>query len=164
MKAWKVLLLIGMTFAPVMAKANCFGLAGQRYGVDPLLLKAIAWQESGFRSIVHPTNVNGSTDLGWMGINTGWLPTLAKWKISRERLLNDSCLNVQTGAWVLQQCMKTYGQTWKAVGCYNARSEHKQQRYVKLVWEKLERLKKGEMAQVGDLSASGVRDGGANNA
>ncbi|UTH74248.1 lytic transglycosylase domain-containing protein [Chromobacterium sp. IIBBL 290-4] len=134
------------------AEASCFNLSGGKYGVDPLLLKAIAWQESDFRSITHPANRNGSVDIGWMGINTGWLPTLSRWGITRERLLSDACLNVQTGAWVLQQCMKAHGATWKAVGCYNARSAVKQQRYVGLIWQKWQRLQRGERGDIADTS------------
>jgi hypothetical protein len=33
------------------------------------------------------------------------------------------------GAWVLSQCVRDYGYTWPAVGCYNSRTPSKRDRY-----------------------------------
>ncbi|WP_312715441.1 lytic transglycosylase domain-containing protein, partial [Escherichia coli] len=38
---------------------------------------------------------------------------------TRERLLNDPCICVYTGAWVLAHNFRSYGKNWDSVGIYN---------------------------------------------
>ncbi len=97
-----------------------------------MLLRAIARVESGFNPAAIGKNTR-SEDIGLMQINSSWLPTLARHGISREHLF-DPCLNIHIGAWVLSQNIASMGETWKAVGAYNAHSEDKQQVYVGKVW------------------------------
>lgn len=98
--------------APV--SAFCFEQAGGLYGISPELLKAIARVESGMRpDAVNKSNTNGSIDFGLMQINSQWAD-----RISWDRL-GDPCYNVTVGAWILGDCMRRYGNTWGAVGCYN---------------------------------------------
>ncbi len=79
------------------------------------------------------TNGDGSRDIGLMQINTGWLPVLGRYGISREDLW-DPCTNVRVGAWIMSKNIATYGYTWEAIGAYNARSPEKRMRYAKLVF------------------------------
>jgi hypothetical protein len=100
------------------ASATCWESAAQRHQVDPLLLRAIAWQESrGQPSAVGPLLKDGNRALGLMQINTIHMPTLEKFGISREALF-DPCVSVDVGAWVLADCIEKKGPTWAAVGCY----------------------------------------------
>ena len=112
-----------LSLASQLAGAFCFEEAGQRYGVAPELLRAIAKVESS----LNPAAVNGShaartgsTDLGLMQINSSHLPRLAQWGITREALMTDACLNVMVGAWLLVQHMDRNGQDWNGIGSYNA--------------------------------------------
>lgn len=106
--------------APGVAHATCWLEAGQQYGVETALLKAIAWQESrGYPNAVGPKLPDGNVALGLMQINTIHLPTLAKFGIRREHLF-DACTSQKVGAWVLADCIQRFGATWKAVGCYYA--------------------------------------------
>ena len=57
--------------------------------------------------------------LGVMQINTVHLPVLKQRGIARQDLF-DACVSQTVGAWVLADCMKTFGDTWRAVGCYYA--------------------------------------------
>lgn len=107
---------------------SCMQQAAQRYQVHPHLLWAIAKQESGFNSLASNTNNNGSKDIGIMQINSSWLPTLKKFGISEEQL-REPCININVGAWVLANNIKTHGMTWRAVGAYNAASEDKRTSY-----------------------------------
>lgn len=102
------------------ARATCWEDAGSTYGIDPLLLKAIAWKESrGWTNAVGPLLPDGNRALGLMQINTIHLPVLRQAGISREDLF-DACTSQRVGAWVLADCIRQFGATWKAVGCYYA--------------------------------------------
>jgi soluble lytic murein transglycosylase-like protein len=108
---------------PAAALAHCFEQAGQRYGVPPALLRAIAVVESaGSAAAVNRSHESrtSSRDLGLMQINSRWLPQLAPFGIDEAVLLGDACTNVHVGAWVLSQLFARYGAGWEAVGAYNA--------------------------------------------
>lgn len=126
-----------LAFAPALGWAKCWEEAGARYGVEPALLKAIGWVESrGWTNAVGPSLPGGNRALGLMQINTVHLPALQKFGISREHLF-DACVSQHVGAWILRDCMARFGQTWKAVGCYNTGPGSKnidaQERYVQAV-------------------------------
>jgi hypothetical protein len=114
--------LITVMLGATAASASCWEAAGERYGIHPLLLAAIANVESGFNaSAVNGSHAErtGSVDLGLMQINSTWLPVLARHGITREHLF-DACTSVNVGAWILAGLFARYGATWEAVGAYNA--------------------------------------------
>ncbi len=101
--------------------AYCFDEAGQRYNVSPKLLKAIAKVESSLNhKAINRKNNNGSSDYGLMQINEQWLNRLSKHNITTDDLLNNACLNVNIGAWILALNFKSHGHNWNSVGAYNA--------------------------------------------
>ncbi|MDI1473014.1 lytic transglycosylase domain-containing protein [Thermodesulfovibrio sp. 1176] len=116
---------------------QCFLEAGQKYGIHPNLLWAIAKVESNFNYTALNRNGNGTYDIGIMQINTSWLPVLKKYGLYDERQIWNPCYNIHVGAWVLAQCINKYGYTWEAVGCYNASSKIKRIKYSQKVWEVL---------------------------
>jgi len=97
----------------------CFREAGQRYGVSPLLLGAIAEVESDLDPHALHINPNGAVDIGLMQINSWWLPILKRYGID-PRGLWDPCLNIHVGAWILAGNVRQFGYGWQAVGAYNA--------------------------------------------
>ena len=100
------------------SQAHCWEKIGARYKIDPLLLKAIAWKESrGKADAIGPKLKDGNRALGMMQINTIHLPKLAEYGIFREHLFK-VCTSQEVGAWVLSSCIRQFGNTWKAVGCY----------------------------------------------
>lgn len=110
----------------------CFIAAGHRYGVSPLLLKAIARQESGLNPTASHRNRNGSTDIGLMQINSSWLPTLARHGV-QARDLQAPCVNVFVGAWILASNFQAMGRNANALGAYNARDPAKREAYARQV-------------------------------
>lgn len=119
---------------PVLADdrvAKCFDEASERFGhKNPKVLRALAAQESGGRCPRrHPVNADGSYDIGCMGINSSWLPPLqSKFGIS-EQDLYDPCTNIHVGAWIYAKNVRQFGDGWRAIGAYNATSEHKRIAY-----------------------------------
>lgn len=117
----------------------CFEEAACRYNIAPEILYAIAKVESNFDPGAINWNKNGSYDYGVMQINSGWYKMLGADAWSQ---LGNPCYNVQVGAWVLAKCIKRHGYTWEAVGCYNAGSKNKRNRYAYKVWRVVTGMKK----------------------
>jgi soluble lytic murein transglycosylase-like protein len=114
------MLVLTLVFAPAWCRASCWEEAGQQYGIETPLLKAIGWKESrGWSKAVGPMLPDGNQALGVMQINTIHLPALAPYGIRRAHLF-DACVSQKVGAWVLADCIKRFGSKWKAVGCYYA--------------------------------------------
>lgn len=117
---------------------NCtWESVGYKYNIHPALLYAIAKTESGIRPhVTSAPNKNGSYDIGMMQINSSWLPTLAKHGIT-EKHLYDPCVSLDVGAWVLHHNMQRYGNSWTAVGAYNAMSPDKRVVYARKVFNNI---------------------------
>ena len=116
----------------------CFEEAGAQYGINPQILRAIAKVESNFNPRAVNKNSNGTFDFGLMQINSSWAATLGK---ERWNSLGDACSNTKTGAWILSMCMNKYGYTWKAIGCYNSQTPGKRDKYSRMVFDQLQRVK-----------------------
>lgn len=111
----------------------CWEQAEKTYGVPAKLLVAIAKVETNFRPrTISKPNKNGSYDIGLMQINSYWLPTLSKYGISENDLLQP-CTNVMVGAWILSSNINRLGYNWNAIGAYNAKTNWKRDKYAKKV-------------------------------
>jgi len=118
---------------PAYAKAFCFDEAGAYYGISPQLLWSIAKTESNLNHKAVNKNTNGTYDYGVMQINSIWAKKLG----TAWYGLSDPCTNVKIGAWILAQCIRDYGYTWQAVGCYNSRTPSKRDKYALKVFKSL---------------------------
>ena len=116
--------------------ADCLDDAAHYHRVNVRLVRAIAQQESGMRANAINVNKDGSEDIGLMQINSSWLPKLARYRITRDKLF-DSCINGYVGTWILASNVKQFGPTWKAVGAYNAVSTSKQLVYANNIYRRL---------------------------
>ena len=110
----------------------CFEQAAKRYRISAQLLRSISRVESGGNPAAFHRNANGSWDAGHMQINSAWLPTLAKYGITKDRLTNP-CVNTHVGAWILANNFQRMGYGWNAVGAYNAKSPDKAAAYARKV-------------------------------
>ncbi len=124
--------------------AACVAHAARAYSLPVMLLQGILATEGGHVGEIHK-NANGSYDMGPAQVNSTWLPTLAAQGITRAQILNDGCLNVRIGAWILGQAMKGAdpsqpGQFWQHVGAYNSETPRYNQRYAALVWNHVTEL------------------------
>lgn len=100
----------------------CLDKAAAERGLDARLLRAVARAESNLNPLaVNRAHVErtGTVDIGLLQINSSWLPTLGRYGI-QERHLYDACTNARVGAWLLAEALARHGNTWNAVGSYNA--------------------------------------------
>src|ERR1700761_6088827 len=132
--------VLGTLFAAGQAHADCFDEAAKYQKVNPLILRAIAWQESHNKPDAINKNANGSTDYGLMQINSIHLDTLAQYGISSGTLMQP-CKSVYVAAWHLRQKMNKYGNSWQAVGAYHSETPALRDKYSAQIIEILRRWK-----------------------
>lgn len=121
------------------ARATCYEQAAAQYSLPVEVLHAIARVESGGNPSAYNRNRNGSEDIGLMQINSIWLPTLAKFGVTRD-LLWEPCTNIKVGAWILATHVARHGWSWTAIGSYNAGDPRKRAIYAQRVWKQLSSL------------------------
>jgi Transglycosylase SLT domain len=119
----------------------CFDEAGAMYAIHPDILRAIAKVESNYQVRAINWNRNGTYDFGVMQINSNWAYALG---MERWKTLGDSCSNIKTGAMILSGCMKKYGYTWDAIGCYNSQTPDKRDKYARMVYRQLQSIQRDE--------------------
>ncbi|AEK64136.1 lytic transglycosylase domain-containing protein [Collimonas fungivorans] len=130
---WIVLSGLASMLLPTdVARADCFDDAAIYHGVNPTILRAIAWQESNNRADAIHVNSNGSIDYGVMQINSVHLAELAKYGVRRQTLLQP-CQNVYIAAWHLRRMVSKYGNNWKAVGAYHSEQMLERDGYAKRI-------------------------------
>lgn len=111
---------------------NCWVQAGLRYNVSPHALVAIATQESRLKANTINVNKNGTIDYGLMGINSVWLKQLSQFGVT-ERHLMQPCINVHVGAWIYSQHVRTFGNTWRAIGAYHSKTPSRSSKYASAI-------------------------------
>ncbi|MCW3587382.1 lytic transglycosylase domain-containing protein [Burkholderia cenocepacia] len=123
-------------FAAGAAHADCIDDAAAFHRVNASLVRAIAIQESGMNPKSVGRNRNGSRDIGLMQINSAWIPTLARYGVTESSLF-DACTNAYVGTWILAQNIARIGNSWEAVGAYNAVTPSKRAAYVQKIYRRL---------------------------
>lgn len=121
-----IIFLLLMACVPV-TQAYCFNYAAARYHQNPLIIESIAIWESSFNPQAVGSNRGRSGnvlshDYCLMQVNSVNVTALKKMGVihSAADLLNDPCLCVQAGTWVLAQHLQKCGNTWNCLGSYNA--------------------------------------------
>lgn len=127
MKILKVFVIV-LLFTSKLATADCFDDAAHRYHVNPWVLRGIAHVESRFNPKAINKNKNGTIDVGMMQTNSIHFNRLSKYGIRPQDLTN-ACTSIHVAAFMLQEKMNKYGNTWQAVGAYHSETPHLRQRY-----------------------------------
>lgn len=136
-----------------VAALDCFDMAGHDARIDPDLLRAIAWQESGFNfKAIGPNPITGY-GIGLMQVDSQHLPWMASaYGIYQNQLTDDICINIYSGAYILALAFNKWGVSWEAVGAYNAgfaRTPRQHQRrlaYASSIYNHYWRIKKRNAA------------------
>jgi lysozyme-related protein Hpa2 len=118
--------------ADAHAELDCFATAAAYQQVNPVVLRAIAWQESRGNANAMHRNANGSTDYGMMQINSVHLPVLSRYGISARDLMHP-CASIYVAAWHLRKMIVKYGYTWAAVGAYHSETPAERDRYARSI-------------------------------
>lgn len=113
----------------------CFRRAAQIYHLNACLLETVGKQESHLNPNAIHKNLDGSYDIGIMQLNTRTIRNIHDPRLTREAIF-DPCTNIYVGAWILKQSIMRHGQTWSAVGYYNASSQEKRHLYEQIIASK----------------------------
>lgn len=123
-----LVLFVLLSAAFDVANADCFDDAGLYQQVNPWILRAIAAEESSFRSGIVNNNTNRSVDRGLTGTNSVHLPELAKFGIAANDLF-DPCKSIYVAAWLLKKKITKHGNNYIAVGAYHSETPEKRDIY-----------------------------------
>ncbi len=116
---------------------KCLHEAASTFDLPVAALYGIFAQERGAVG-QYSANTNNSRDNGTMQINSIWLPDLARFNITEEKLRNNGCLTVYVSAWILKGHLeKANGNIWKAIGDYHSKTPEKAKIYISNVMEQL---------------------------
>ncbi|MDF1569031.1 MAG: lytic transglycosylase domain-containing protein [Spirochaetaceae bacterium] len=88
--------------------------AADRHGIDPALVVALSWQESGFRSTAYGINTNKTVDRGLMQLNSATFAFL-----DSDDFFNPHT-NAEYGVSYLSEVLKSSGNMVAALAMYNA--------------------------------------------
>ena len=130
--AWLAAATLSCPMAHAANGDECFEKAGAYQGVNPLVLRAVAWRESKGDASAINHNANGSIDVGQLQINSVHFSELAREGIP-HRALTDPCVNIFVAAWLLKQKMVRYGNTWRAIGAYHSESPRERDAYARSI-------------------------------
>lgn len=122
----------------------CWEQVAAKYSLTPQLLYAIAKYESGLRNDAINVNKNGSRDVCMMQVNSSHFGELGRYGITESMLKKDWCVCLDVGAWILSGMFQRYGNTWTAIGAYNAASADRRRKYA---WGIYRELQKGYGSQ-----------------
>ncbi|WP_224558171.1 lytic transglycosylase domain-containing protein [Pectobacterium versatile] len=122
------------TLAKATTQPNdCITEAAMCFKINPLLIKAIIWQESGNRQHAITKNKNNTIDVGLMQINSIHFKELSSIGISEKTLRENSCANVFSGTWILHKTIQRHGYTWDGIGNYHSSTPHHHDKYIKKI-------------------------------
>lgn len=124
------LLALSLSSAAFAGQPDCINEAAQCFQINPLIIKAIIWQESNNRQNVVNINKNKTRDVGMMQINSIHFNSLKQKGISETDLKENSCANIFSGSWILNKVIKNNGYTWEVIGQYHSSTPYYRDRYV----------------------------------
>lgn len=128
-----VILVSFFTPVAIAQHSDCIVDAAQCFKINPLVIKAIIWQESHNQQNIVNKNTNNTIDVGIMQINSIHFNSLNKLGFSESLLRQNSCVNVFSGVWVLKQSILRYGYTWDGIGNYHSHTPLHHDDYVKKI-------------------------------
>ncbi len=118
--------------------AACMVLVATIYHLPPRVLPSIHGVEGGGISTIH-LNTDHTEDMGYMQVNTRWLPALSRYtglpeSLVRQNLLSRACFNIAAAGFILRNYLdETGGDLMRAVGDYHSHTQDRNIAYQALV-------------------------------
>lgn len=108
---------------------QCIVRSAEQMNLPLDVLISVMYQEGG-KPGQAVRNTNGTYDLGPMQVNTFWLKYFAKRGVAPEELLNNGCINVLAGAYILASEIANTGSLTKGIAQYHSRTKKFQDIYL----------------------------------
>ncbi|CAN7528810.1 transglycosylase SLT domain-containing protein [Pseudoxanthomonas sp. LjRoot168] len=119
---------------------QCVAAASQRYRVPEVIIMAYLKTEGGSTGKQN-RNTNASYDMGLMQVNDihlrGAPHYLERHGITRERLMNDACLNIHVGTYLAAYEISKAPNFWTGVGNYHSKTPPKREAYMRKFYRNL---------------------------
>lgn len=110
---------------------DCINAAARCFYVNPYIIKSIIWRESKNVANIKVKNKNNTYDYGVMQINSIHLKKFNKMGISENDLVNNACLNVFSGTYLLSNIIRNRGYSWDSIGFYHSATASYHDGYIK---------------------------------
>lgn len=115
---------------------QCVRDAANYHRVNPDVLRAIARHESRGNPRAVNKNTNGTLDVGLVQTNSLHFEDLVKKGVTPEHL-QDECISLYVGAWMLSKKMAKHGNNWWAIGAYHSETPRYNYKYQYLIYQEL---------------------------
>lgn len=126
---------------------QCVASAAQRYRVPEVIILAYLKTEGGSTGKQN-RNTNASYDMGLMQVNDihlrGAPHYLERQGITRERLMNDACLNIHVGTYLAAYEISKAPNFWTGVGNYHSKTPPKRDAYMRKFYRNLAAVSGGQ--------------------
>lgn len=118
---------------------QCVSRSSIHFGINPLLVQAILNVEGNGKVV---KNKNGTNDYGKMAINDIKFPEVKKRfpTVTKKDLVNNGCVNIAVGTWILYDHAENSGSIWTAIAWYNSKTPEIGDNYRKKVIREYKKL------------------------
>jgi hypothetical protein len=135
-------------------RLSCSFQAAEHYHIPPLVMLAVAEQESG-KPGQQVRNQNHTVDYGAMQINSVMLKELQSYGITAQHVLASGCYPYYIAAWRLSGHLhKDQGDLWQRVANYHSRTPVYNQRYRRQLIARARQIL-GRLTKNGKIHATG---------
>lgn len=118
--------------------AACVEEASARFRVPELAIWLLLDVEGG--TVGRTTrNTNGTYDIGPMQVNSWWMKHIRPLNITEEMVLNNLCVNISVGTWILATELERHRDLTKALAHYHSPTPHLQKIYLDKVVRAIDR-------------------------
>src|ERR1700678_2727823 len=118
---------------------SCINHAAITYHVPVSIILSVMKQEGG-KNGQAVRNKNGTADLGVMQINSVWVPVLARYGYSKDKLQYDPCKNVEAATWLINRSMADGKTAWQGIGNYHSKTPAYNKKYRESVYANFQRI------------------------
>ena len=109
---------------------KCIEKSSKKYNIPIIMLEMIVNKLEKGKKGMKNINKNGSYDMGIMQINSIHLPQLKKFNIDETELINNNCVNIDVGAWILAKEIRKNNSYALGLASYHSYTQKHQLKYL----------------------------------